>query len=204
MGNFWDKRYSATEYAYGEKPNHFMVEKLGALTPGKILFPAEGEGRNAVYAATRGWEVTAFDPSIEGRDKALQLAKQHNATIDYHIENYETVDFPKESFDCIILIFAHIHSANREKYHKKLVSYLKPGGHLILEGFSKDQLSRNTGGPKDLEMLYSKSEMANDFEDFDKLKILETETILNEGKYHNGKASVIRLTGIKKRQIHSR
>lgn len=197
MRNFWDERYSATEYAYGEKPNSFMLEKLRQLTPGKILFPAEGEGRNAVYAATQGWEATAFDPSIEGRDKAIQLAQKHSVTIHYQIENYETVDFPKESFDCIVLIFAHIHSENREKYHKKLISFLKPGGHLILEGFNKDQISRNTGGPKNIEMLYSAEELSNDFATFANLEIKETETLLDEGKYHNGKASVIRVTGIK-------
>ena len=197
MKNFWDERYSTEEYAYGEKPNQFLVDQLSRISPGKILFPAEGEGRNAVYAATLNWKVTAFDPSIEGQRKAFQLAEKYGVNIDYQLMNYETANFPENSFDCLVLVFAHVHSENRAKYHQKLISYLKPGGHLILEAFNKDQINKTTGGPKDIDMLFSANELRNDFAGFGQLKIEETETLLDEGSFHRGKASVIRVSGIK-------
>ena len=87
MNDFWNDRYSSKEYVYGTGPNQFYKEQLEKLAPGKILFPAEGEGRNAVYTAKKGWSVTAFDPSSEGRKKALLLAKKNKVQIEYQIEN---------------------------------------------------------------------------------------------------------------------
>lgn len=197
MNNFWDERFGNEEYAYGTEPNQFFKIQIEKLKPGKILFPAEGEGRNAVFAATLGWDVTAFDPSIEGKRKAEQLARKNNVSIQYLINNYDLVDFPSESFDCIVLIFAHMNPAKREEYHKKLVSFLKPGGVLILEGFSKNQIKKNTGGPRDIEMLFSEQELKSDFSSFSKIEITETDTMLSEGRFHQGTASVIRLFGVK-------
>lgn len=197
MNNFWNERYKANDYAYGIEPNSFLKNQLKNVTPGKILFPAEGEGRNAVYAATKGWQVTAFDQSSEGKRKANVLALQKGVKIDYKIDNFEFVEFPLKSFDCIALVFAHINPVKREQYHKKLISFLKPGGKLILEGFSKNQINNNSGGPRDIDMLFSEEEMENDFGSLSKLDISEEEVILNEGPFHQGLASVIRVTGIK-------
>ncbi len=197
MNNFWNERYKADDYAYGIEPNKFLKNQLKNITPGNILFPAEGEGRNAVYAATIGWQVTAFDPSIEGKRKAELLAMKKGVSIDYRIEDYEFVEFPVESFDCIALIFAHMNPVKREDYHKKLISFLKPGGTLILEGFSKNQINNKTGGPRDIDMLFSEKEMKIDFSSLSKLTITQTEEVLNEGTYHQGLASVIRVVGIK-------
>lgn len=197
MNNFWNERFGEEEYAYGEAPNKFVVDQLAKLKPGKILFPAEGEGRNAVYAATHGWDVTAFDPSIEGKKKAELLAAKHNIEIKYLIDGYETVDFPKEHFDCIVLVFAHMPPPKRNEYHKKLSTFLKPGGVIILEGFSKEQIVKNTGGPQNIHMLFSKEELQTDFSHFSDMKITAAETILNEGPFHQGIASVIRVSGIK-------
>jgi len=197
MNNFWDERYSSEEFAYGEEPNTFIRQELVKLRPGKILFPAEGEGRNAVYAAKLGWEVTAFDLSIEGKRKALILSDKHNVKINYLIEGYEAINFVPESFDCIVLVFAHIHVGKRTEYHKKLASFLKPGGKLIMESFSKEQIFRDSGGPKNPEMLYSAEDMQKDFADFSDLQIEKTETELNEGPFHMGKASVIRVIATK-------
>lgn len=198
MNDFWNDRFGTKEYAYGEAPNSFIKQELAKLKPGRILFPAEGEGRNAVYAATLGWDVTAFDPSLAGKKKAELLAAKHNTQIDYQILGYENVNFPVEHFDCIVLVFAHMPPAKRNEYHKKLTSFLKPGGKLILEGFSKEQIKNNTGGPQNLAMLFSKQELQNDFSEFSEKYISETETVLNEGPYHQGTASVIRVVGIKR------
>ncbi len=193
MTNIWNERYSSEEYIYGTEPNNFFREKLNQLIPGKILLPAEGEGRNAVFAAKQGWQVTAFDNSIEGQKKALQLADKEDISITYLIDSYDSANFPAEYFDCIALIYTHMPSDKRTVYHQKLASFLKPGGYLILEGFSKNQLQYNSGGPKDYGMLFSDEELKSDFSEFNIIQAEETEIELKEGTYHDGKASVIRL-----------
>ncbi|HKI89254.1 MAG TPA: class I SAM-dependent methyltransferase [Draconibacterium sp.] len=195
MNSFWNERFAVKEYVYGTEPNQFYKEELEKLKPGKILFPAEGEGRNAVFAAILGWDVTAFDSSIEGKKKAEKLANTRGINIQYFINNYENIQFEPESFDCLVLIYAHMHPLKRNEYHKKLTSFLKPGGKLILEGFSKDQINNSTGGPRDINMLFSEQELRNDFENLTHLSIEEADIILKEGQFHDGEASVIRVVG---------
>ena len=197
MNEFWNQRFSTTEYAYGENPNTFIAEELRNLKPGKILFPAEGEGRNAVFAAKLGFDVTAFDPSSEGKKKAEMLAAREKVDINYRLMGYENMDFPKESFDCIVLVFAHMPGSMRNLVHHKLVAYLKPGGTLILEGFSKEQITKNTGGPKSLDFLFAEQELRMDFSEFEHLKVEEADVVLDEGPFHQGMASVIRVVGVK-------
>ncbi|WP_346860989.1 methyltransferase domain-containing protein [uncultured Draconibacterium sp.] len=197
MNDFWNERYSTAEFAYGEAPNKFLVDELKTRKPGTILFPAEGEGRNAVYAATQGWNVTAFDPSIEGQRKAKLLADKYNTTIEYLLNGYEDIEFSPDSFDCIVLIFAHMPPLKRNSWHRKLTKYLKPGGTLLLEGFSKKQIENESGGPKNIDMLFSKEELESDFKHLAELKITKTEYDLNEGPFHQGNASVIRVIGTK-------
>jgi ubiquinone/menaquinone biosynthesis C-methylase UbiE len=197
MSQFWNERYAVEEYVYGTKPNRFYCEQLEKLPPGKILFPAEGEGRNAVHAATKQWQVTAFDTSIEAKKKAEKLATKNNINLIYHHSDYETIKLEKESFDCVVLIYAHIQPEKRKAYHQKMASFLKPGGTLILEAFSKNQIKYNTGGPKNMEMLYSNKELHNDFSFFSELSVYETEIELDEGPFHNGSASVVRVRGTK-------
>lgn len=197
MTEFWNERYATVEYAYGTEPNQFLRQILVKIPPGKILFPAEGEGRNAVFAAKLGWDVTAFDVSTEGKKKAEQLASLNEVKINYIIDNFENISLTINSFDCIVLIFAHMTPSKRKDYHQKLISFLKPGGILILEGFSKKQISNNSGGPRDINMLFSKDELRSDFELLSELIITETDYNLNEGSFHQGIASVIRANGIK-------
>ena len=197
MNDFWNQRYSATEYAYGESPNEFLKQELPKIKPGKILFPAEGEGRNAVFAASLGWDVTAFDPSIEGKRKAQELADKHNVTINYKVTDYHNVNFQENYFDCICLTYAHMPENMRNKVHNKLASYLKSGGLLFLEGFSKEQINYNTGGPKDIGFLFDENELKNDFANFSKIDMKKSEVHLNEGLYHRGLASIIRLKATK-------
>jgi len=189
----WDERYKANEYVYGIEPNAFFKEKLSTLTPKHILLPAEGEGRNAVFASLKGWQVTAFDASIEGKRKAEALALKNKVTIDYQLYSYQEMNFKPDSFDAIALIYTHMPYELRKVVHSKLINYLKPGGHIILEGFSKEQIKNNSGGPKDLEMLFDVSELEQEFKSFSELQISQEEIILSEGPFHDGKASVIRL-----------
>jgi cyclopropane fatty-acyl-phospholipid synthase-like methyltransferase len=193
----WNKRYSGNGYVYGTEPNEFFREQLSKLKSGKLLLPAEGEGRNAVYAAEKGWNVSAFDQSETGREKALALASAKNVQIIYSVSALDDVEYPKNSFDVIGLVFAHFPQDKREKYHKKLISFLKPGGTIILEAFSKEQINFESGGPKDTNMLYSATDLRNDFSGFNNLEISTLNNELSEGQYHIGKASVIRLSAIK-------
>ena len=198
--NFWDQRYADEYYAYGTLPNNYLKEKSADLRPGKILLPAEGEGRNAVFMAKMGWEVEAFDQSTEGKNKALLLAEHYDVKISYTISDVENTDYPENSFDALALIFAHFPGENRRSYHRKLSSFLKPGGYLIIEGFSKEhatfqQLNPKSGGPRDPGMLY---ELKEDFNNFEFTEAAEHQITLAEGEFHQGEASVIRIFAIKK------
>ena len=198
----WDDRYRDKEYAFGKLPNDFLKEQLEKLTVGTILFPAEGEGRNAVFAAQLGWTVSAFDISIEGKNKAQQLATAHGVDIDYQIGELPELNYHAEQFDVIALIYAHFPAAIKAHYHRLLSSYLRTGGIIIFEAFSKNHLSymlRNekVGGPKDLESLFSLNELNSYFTNYEMIVAEEKEIELNEGLYHNGRGSVIRWVGRK-------
>ncbi|HMH32577.1 MAG TPA: class I SAM-dependent methyltransferase [Puia sp.] len=202
MNQKWDERYQSPEFAYGKDPNEFFKEWLSKFEPGSILMPADGEGRNGVFAAGLGWKVTSFDLSIEGQSKALQLAVAHHVTLDYIVGDFEQLDFEKESFDAIGLVYAHFPAEMKPIFHKKLNDYLKPGGIIIFEAFSKrhiqfKKLDPKVGGPNDINELYSKEEIIADFENYEVLMLAEEEIVLNEGKYHIGKGSVIRFVGRK-------
>jgi SAM-dependent methyltransferase len=199
----WNDRYGTDEFAYGEQPNNYLKEQLVQLETGTVLFPAEGEGRNAVFAAKLGWKVSAFDISIEGKNKALQLAENNNVNIDYVVGELQELDYKAEQFDAIALIYAHFPSAIKSSYHKTLSNYLRKGGLLIFEAFSKqhlDYLAKNekVGGPKEIDMLFSIEEIRADFENYEIIILEEKEIELNEGLFHNGLGSVIRFVGRKK------
>ena len=199
----WDKRYSNDEFAYGEEPNNYLKEQLEKLPPGAVLFPAEGEGRNAVFAARLGWIVSAFDISTEGKSKALQLSTANNVTIDYQVGELQTLNYHKEQFDVIALINEHFPAEIKSTYHKTHDKYLRKDGQVIFEAFSKkhiDYISKNEkmGGPREAAMLFSIDEIKSDFPDYEILELEEKEIELNEGQFHNGKGSVIRFVGRKR------
>lgn len=198
MKEFWNERYASHDYVYGIEPNEFLASQLPGLKTGKILFPAEGEGRNAVFAAKLGWDVAAFDQSEEGKKKADSLANSQQVRIDYQVADLNEVVYPAESFDALGLIFAHFPAPLRQSFHRKLLSFLKPSGILILEGFSKEHLKFNSinplaGGPKDPSMLFSEQELISDFQGMEILSLEEKEVDLREGLFHVGKSAVIRL-----------
>lgn len=201
--DFWNERYSQEEFVYGENPNEYLKAKLAEIPTGKILFPAEGEGRNAVFAAKSGWEVSAFDQSKAGKKKAEWLAQKNGVAIDYAVSEVENIRYPENSFDALALLYAHFHPDKRRAYHQKLSSFLKKGGTLILEAFEKQQTENQkenpkAGGPRDTEMLYNLEEIKADFDGFEFKEAAENETMLNEGSYHVGKANVIRIFASKK------
>lgn len=198
---FWNNRYKSNDYAYGTEPNTFFKEWIDKLQPGKILLPAEGEGRNAVYAAKLGWYVIAFDNSFEAKNKAMKLADNNNVKINYFCAEFEDLNLKKNSFDAFGLIFAHFAGNKRREFHNELTNYLKFGGYIILEGFSKKQLEYqkkfNSGGPSNVELLFSEEEIKDDFQALEKIQLETIETELNEGLHHKGLASVVRYVGKK-------
>lgn len=199
----WDKRFGTEKYVYGELPNEYLKENLNGLKTGTILFPAEGEGRNSVYAAQMGWKAYAFDQSKEGKKKARTLADKKSVKIEYLITEGDRIPYKGELFDATALIYAHFPADRRSAFFREIAERIKPGGVLIFEGFSKDQPSYRekyprSGGPQDLELLFDLEEMKQDFKDFEFEEAVKTEIELSEGENHRGKASVIRLFGIKK------
>src|SRR5438105_4185548 len=131
----WNDRYSKEEFAYGEQPNNYLKEQLEKLPVGTILFPAEGEGRNAVFAAKLGWTVSAFDISVEGKNKAIRLAEANEVTIDYQVGELQTLNYAAEQFDVIALIYAHFPAEIKSVYHRKFDSYLRKNGLIIFEAY---------------------------------------------------------------------
>jgi 2-polyprenyl-3-methyl-5-hydroxy-6-metoxy-1,4-benzoquinol methylase len=191
--NQWDERFSGEEYVYGIQPNVFLEEQLPLLEPGTILFACEGEGRNAVFAASLGWNVSAFDGSTEGQKKARKLAAEKDVTIDYRIGDATDIEYPTESFDCIVFIYAHFPASIRAGIHQRTLGWLKPGGTVIMEAFNPEQLPRTSGGPKDITMLYTPEMLMQDFEDVEDISISLESVTLDEGPLHQGKAEVIRM-----------
>jgi hypothetical protein len=201
MLQFWNDRYGKEEFAYGEEPNQFLKEQLANVEPGTILFPAEGEGRNAVFAAELGWDVSAFDLSSEGKRKANLLAQKKGVEIDYILDQIGSLPYTENQFDAMALIYAHFPANVKADFHTILAAYVKPSGIVIFEAFSKSHLAlnnENAGGPKDIDMLFSVDEIQNDFSTFEVLYLKEEEVELSEGLYHNGKSSLIRFVGRKK------
>lgn len=201
MKSFWDERYADASYIYGTEPNAFFKQQLDLLKPGKILLPAEGEGRNAVYAARQGWDVTAYDYSEAAQEKALRLAANNGVPIKYLIGEFHELCFDVASYDAIGLCYAHLPAALRGRIHKALATLLKSGGRIILEAFSAKQAEYQkmygSGGPQDPTMLYTAGMIQDDFSSLEVLYCAEVETQLAEGKGHVGTAHVLRYVGRK-------
>ena len=191
---FWDERFAEEGFAYGEEPNRYLREQLDRLPPGSLLLPAEGEGRNAVWSATRGWEVLAFDTSTVGRDKALAMARRKGVEVAYELRSVaEPMRDIEARFDAVGLVFMHLPVDVRRMAHQGVARCLRPGGTLILEAFSTEQLKRGTGGPRDLELLYTTTDLEKDFAGLEIHTLENCDVELDEGRYHLGVASVVRM-----------
>jgi cyclopropane fatty-acyl-phospholipid synthase-like methyltransferase len=202
MKEFWEERYSAKDFAYGIDPNVYFADCLDGLEPARLFCPAEGEGRNAVYAASLGWQVEACDLSEAGRAKTLQLAADKGVELSYQVGDFGQLEYPEEHFDAIALIFAHFPPPLKADYYKRMETLLKKGGYLIIEVFSKSHLEYQKkypkiGGPPVEAALYSVEEIQSYFPNIEFQELREAEVDLDEGLYHIGKGSVIRAFGKK-------
>jgi SAM-dependent methyltransferase len=193
----WDERYSDEDYAYGTEPNDFLVEAAHYLPAGRILCIGEGEGRNAVWLAGQGYQVTALDNSSVGLGKAQQLARSRGTSIEtVHADLAEYI-FEEEHWDGVVSIFCHLPPELRKKVHRRLVSALRPGGVLVLEAYTPDQLELGTGGPAVKEMTMDLEGLEAELKGLSFVHGKELQRPVNEGKYHNGIGSVVQVVGIK-------
>ncbi len=198
MKAFWDQRYQQAEYVYGIAPNTFFKEELDKLNPGNLILPCEGEGRNAVYAAKKGWNVSAFDMSEAGKEKASLLAKQNNASIHYLVSDVMAIEYDPHHADMLALIYAHFPQEIRTVAHRKMIDWVKPGGKIIIEAFNPSQLNNSSGGPKDNSMLYTIEMLQEDFKDLIIESIEYKKVTLDEGAFHQGEADIIQMIASKK------
>ncbi len=196
MSEFWNTKYSSAEYIYGESPNAYLKQVIDGLPPGRLLVPGAGEGRDAVYGASRGWEVIAFDTSEEGRKKALGLAKKNGVEITYLLLDANDFNPKKNSFDLVALSFMHLSMPFRRDFHRALCSTLTRDGQLVLEAFSPKQIPLESGGPKGKELLFTASDLLEDFNCLRVIECRETRINLSEGTHHQGPAEVVRFWGV--------
>lgn len=197
MKEFWDGRYKEPDFAYGTRPNEFFQENLDKLPVGKLLLPAEGEGRNAVYAARKGWDVTAFDFSIQAMLKTFQLAERYDVSLQYTVQDVANFSAKGFEYDAVGLFYAHFPLELRSAFHQKIVQSLKRSGCVLLEAFHKNQKYYTSGGPKDETMLFSVEELRKEFEGLNILTLEDKIIELDEGLYHQGKAHVVRMIATK-------
>lgn len=193
----WNQRYGGDRFAYGTEPNSFLAENAKLLT-GPVLSLAEGEGRNAVFMTSLGLEVLGVDGSEVGLAKAQKLAQSKSVEIRTEVADLATYEPPANFYGSVISIFGHLPSEVRRRLYPLVEQCLKPGGIIILEAYSKSQLARNTGGPKDPDMLMTAEGIENEFPNCEVILCQEIEREVVEGEFHTGLASVVQFIGRRK------
>lgn len=189
---FWNERYGEVEFAYGKEPNDFL--KTQTFKPGgNIICLAEGQGRNAVFLAEKGYHVTSMDYSEEGVEKTIALAKEKGVTVNAICADLGEFDLGENQWDGIVIIFGHFPADLRKVVHGNLFKALKAGGKVVIEAYHKDQLQNKTGGPQTTAMLYNRGELMEDLKAFNQIEIKEVTRSVVEGKYHFGQAAVVQV-----------
>ncbi|HMD42241.1 MAG TPA: class I SAM-dependent methyltransferase [Candidatus Acidoferrum sp.] len=190
----WDERFSRTELVYGDEPNAYLREqaqkrlKAGA----KVLVPGDGYGRNGLWLAKQGCELTTIDVSPVGVERARNDAKRAGLALQILLGDVNTWDWPKSEFDAIVSIYLHLPPEQRSGVHRQMFEALRPGGIVILEAFTPAQLQFSSGGPKQVELLYNTEILRQDFAAAEVLELAELEVELHEGKMHLGEGAVVR------------
>ena len=194
----WDDRYAASDYLFGTAPNDFLKTVAHQLAPNsQILCLADGEGRNGVYLAAQGHTVTAVDQSRVGLKKAKKLAQQKQVSIETIKADLAEYDIGVESWDCIVSIFFHIPSEVRANIYPRIIAALKPGGILILESYTPNQLNHKTGGPPTSDLMLTKDQLTQYFSEMNLEHLQELEREVIEGTGHTGLASVVQLLALR-------
>ncbi len=193
----WNERYAADEYIYGTEPNSFLAENAKILT-GPVLSLAEGEGRNAVFLASLGLKVLGVDGSAVGLAKAQKLAAARGLTIQTEVADLAVYEPTEGRYGSVISIFAHLPSDARRQLYPKVERALRPGGIILLEAYAKSQIMKNTGGPRDLDMLMTSEDVEQAFPTCEVILSCEIERNVVEGTFHTGVASVVQFMARKR------
>lgn len=195
----WETRFGVPEYAFGVEPNYFLASCKNLLpASGKALAVADGEGRNGVWLAEQGLDVTSIDFSPSGQKKARALAQKRQVPVRFELADVHDWAYPQNTFDVVCEIFTQFSSpAERMRKWAGMKKTLKPGGLLISQGYTPRQLQYGTGGPKELEKLYTRELLKQNFGDFTEYNITEEERVLHEGTSHGGMSALIGLTARK-------
>ena len=192
-GRLWDQRYSQHEYAYGKKPNDFLTECISSIPKGNALSLGEGQGRNAVYLAKSGFNVTAVDSSDVAAKQAQLFAKEQQVALQYTQMNLINYPMKTAYWQLIISIYCHMPSQVREPVHQKVVQGLARGGYFLLESFAPEQINNQTGGPKNPDMLPALETLKSELTGVTFITARQIERNVQEGLHHSGLASVIQI-----------
>jgi SAM-dependent methyltransferase len=196
---FWDGRYGDESYLFGEQPSAFLARQADRLRPGQTaLAVADGEGRNGVWLARQGLTVTTTDLSPRALAKARALAERHGVSIDARLADLETWDWPAEAFDVVVGVFIQFAPPHqRDRLFGRMKQALKPGGLLLLEGYRPEQLAYGTGGPGQVENLYTETLLRDAFGDLEEISLLSYDAEIAEGSGHVGLSALIDLVARK-------
>ncbi len=188
---FWDEKFSADHYIYGTDPNDFLAAQVGAIPKGRVLCIGDGEGRNGVFLATQGYQVTSVDSSRVGLGKAQKLAAEKGVTLETVVADLNDFDMGHAAWDGVVSIYCHLPEPLRQKVHGNIVRALNPGGVLLLEAYTPKQLEYNMGGPPVVELMYTADILRRDLAglEFEHLQELDREVI--EGTHHFGMGAVV-------------
>jgi len=188
----WDERFSQAEPVYGEAPNGFLRSQMFRWKPGmKVFVPADGYGRNGIWLAKQGFEVHTVDLSPAGVARARKAAEVAGVQMTIEQADLSSWNWPLDEFDAVATIFLHLPPGARAKVHASMLRALKPGGIVILEAFTPGQLKHTSGGPKQVDLLYTAELLRKDFTGAEALLLEEKEAELEEGRMHSGSAAVV-------------
>lgn len=189
----WNERFGSTEYVFGLEPNDFLREQATKLPRGRVLSLGEGEGRNAVWLATQGFDVWSVDLSPVGVDKTLKLAESHGVTVHASVGDLADYVIEPTTWDVIISIFAHTPPPIRKRIHRQVVSGLRHGGVYLLEAYTPSQIALGTGGPKDPSLMPTAELLADELSGLRFDRLLEVSRDVVEGTGHTGRAAVVQV-----------
>jgi len=189
----WNQRFADEDYLFGREPNEYLRAKTSLLPPdGRVLCVADGEGRNSVWLAGQGLKVEAFDISAVGVEKARRLAADHGVAVDFNVADCDSWNWSVASHDAVVAVFVQFADpAMRARLFANMVGALKPGGVLILQGYTPKQLDYKTGGPGELSHLYTADLIRESFESLRTVELVEYEAELKEGARHAGRSALL-------------
>lgn len=193
----WDERYANEEYAYGTEPNDFLAAQAAHIPNGRVLCLADGEGRNGVWLAQQGYDVTAIDLSAVGLEKARKLAASRNVKLNTVHADLAEYKIEPNTWDGIVAIFSHFPAFVRHHLYPQAVAGLRPGGVVVLELYPPKQLEFGTGGPRDLDLLATLEDLRHDLDGLQFAIAQEIEREIHEGRYHGGHSAVVQILGVK-------